>query len=93
MKLIEGWQKFYKFWSVQLGAVGAAITGVLITNPGVASDIWNMLPVEVKSAIPPSYLPLIGVAISVVGIAAKFVIQRKLTEEVKRDAKANDTNA
>ena len=35
-ELIEDWRNFWRFWSVRLGIVGSAITGVLIAFPDVA---------------------------------------------------------
>lgn len=82
LRLIEGWQWWYKFWSVRLGAVGAALTTFLIAYPDFATTVWLNLPSEIKATIPPQYMPLIGVVISICGIIAKFVVQRKLKEKI-----------
>ena len=36
LELIEDWRNFWRFWSVRLGIIGSAITGVLIAFPDVA---------------------------------------------------------
>lgn len=88
MKLIDGWKKWHKFWSTRLGIVGATVTTALITNPNLANDLWTALPSEIKSAIPPQYMPIIGVAIFVVSMVAKFVKQEALHSEVSQDDSA-----
>lgn len=85
MKLIDGWQKWHKFWSTRLGIVGATVTTTLVTNPNLANDLWNGLPSEIKSAVPPQYMPLIGIAIFVVSMLAKFVVQDSLRKEISPD--------
>lgn len=89
MKLIQGWQKWHKFWSTRLGLAGTAIATFLIANPDIANVLWLNLPAEIKSAIPPQYMPLIGVAIFVVSLVAKFVAQPKLQEQIKNDKTEN----
>lgn len=81
MTLIKGWQKWYKFWSIQLGMIGTAITSVLVAYPNLAIDLWAIMPQEFKDLIPASSMPLIGVVIFIVSMASKFVVQSKLHEE------------
>lgn len=88
MKLIEGWQKFYKFWSIRLGALGAVIVSVLVAFPDIALNAWVMLPADLKAFIPPNYMPLIGVGIFVLSMLAKFVPQKKLQTEIKNNEDA-----
>lgn len=88
MKLLDGWQKFYKFWSVRLGALGATIASILIAFPEIAINAWAILPADIKSFIPPNYMPLIGVAIFVLSMVAKFIKQPKLQAEIAKDDSA-----
>lgn len=83
MKLIQGWKKWHKFWSTRIGLAGTAVTTFLIANPDIANILWQNLPAEIKASIPPQYMPLIGVAIFVVSLVAKFVAQPKLQEQIK----------
>lgn len=86
MKLIEGWRKFYKYWSIQLGAAGVVVTSVLISSPTIAIEAWTALPSDLKSFIPPNYMPFIGVGIFVLSMIAKFIVQSKLhTGTTKND--------
>ena len=85
MKLVDGWRKWYKFWSTRLGIIGTAIASVLIASPNLALDLWSNLPAEFKALIPPNYMPMIGVALFIVSMISKFIVQEKLTQEVKKD--------
>ena len=78
LELIEDWRNFWRFWSVRLGIVGSAITGVLIAFPDVALSAWAMMPADLKSAIPERYMPLIGVIILVASLIARAIKQTKL---------------
>ena len=86
LELIEDWRNFWRFWSVRLGIIGSAITGVLIEFPDVALSAWAMMPADLKSAIPEHYMPLIGVVIFVASLIARAIKQTKLeTKGVKND--------
>ena len=78
LELIEDWRNFWRFWSVRLGIIGSAITGVLIAFPDVALSAWAMMPADLKSAIPEHYMPLIGVVIFVASLIARAIKQTKL---------------
>lgn len=78
LQLIEDWRNFWRFWSVRLGIVGSAITGVLIAFPDVALLAWAIMPADLKSAIPERYMPLIGVVIFVASLIARAIKQTKL---------------
>ena len=81
LELIEDWRNFWRFWSVRLGIVGSAITGVLIAFPDVALSAWAMMPADLKSAIPERYMPLIGVGIFVASLIARAIKQSKLEQK------------
>ena len=78
LELIEDWRNFWRFWSVRLGILGSAITGVLIVFPDVALSAWAMMPGDLKAAIPERYMPLIGVGIFVASLIARAIKQTKL---------------
>ena len=81
LELIEDWRNFWRFWSVRLGIVGSAITGVFIAFPDVALSAWAMLPADLKAAIPERYMPLIGVGIFVASLIARAIKQTKLEQK------------
>ena len=81
LELIEDWHNFWRFWSVRLGIIGSAITGVLIAFPDVALSAWAMMPGDLKAAIPERYMPLIGVVIFVASLVARAIKQTKLEQK------------
>ena len=81
LELIEDWRNFWRFWSVRLGIIGSAITGVLIAFPDVALSAWAMMPADLKSAIPERYMPLIGVIIFIASLIARAIKQSKLEQK------------
>ena len=81
LELVEDWRNFWRFWSVRLGIVGSAITGVFIAFPDVALSAWAMMPADLKAAIPERYMPLIGVVIFVASLVARAIKQTKLEQK------------
>uniref|UniRef100_A0AAU6VZY0 Holin n=1 Tax=Pseudomonas phage Pavpe01 TaxID=3138545 RepID=A0AAU6VZY0_9VIRU len=77
LELIDDWRLFWRFTSLQLGAIGAALTGVLIAFPDAALYAWGILPADLKAVIPERYLPLIGVGVFVLSMFARLIKQRK----------------
>lgn len=82
-QLVPGWQKFYKFWSVQLGVLGTFLTGLFVTTPEAALYVWNMLPQDLKDTIPPSWTALIGPIIFALSIVARMITQQKLKAQLE----------
>lgn len=78
--LIPEWRKAWRFWSVQLNALGVTVAGYLMLVPDAAIAMWGMLPPEFKAAIPPQYMPVIGLVIAALGTVARVVQQRRLHE-------------
>jgi len=78
MKLVENWRTWHKRWSVWLGAFGSTVTSLFLLWPDAAQTAWNMLPPDLRSAIPPKYTPLIGVGIFVLSMLAQLIKQQKL---------------
>lgn len=79
-ELIEDWRNWWRFWSVRLAAVGTAITSLLVAFPDAALAAWAILPHELKSSIPPQYMPLIGVVVFALSIVARLVKQKTLNK-------------
>jgi H+/Cl- antiporter ClcA len=78
LELVDDWKNWKKEWSTWLAGIGAAIVGVFIAAPSTLLDLWNMLPFDIKSSIPPQYLQLIGLALVIISIPAKIIKQKKL---------------
>lgn len=78
LEAIDNKEDFFKFWSVRLGIVGTALTSFMIAFPDLVLHAWGVLPPELKSAIPPQYMPFIGVMVFVASIIARRIKQKKL---------------
>lgn len=66
MKLITGWKKSLKFWSVQLNTIGLAI-----------SASYGAMYEQLKETIPPAYMGGITAAVFLLAIAARLISQEK----------------
>lgn len=77
VELIDDWRLFWRFWSVRLGIIGTALTGILVAFPDAALYAWNILPSDLKAAIPERYVPLIGVGVFVLSLFARLVKQKR----------------
>lgn len=75
LKLIDEAKQFYKFASFWLGWLGTGLVSLFTVFPDAAIHAWAILPAEMKKAIPPDYMPLIGVLVFVCAIFAVFVKQ------------------
>lgn len=78
MNLVHNWKTWPKRWSVQLGIVGATLTGWLIAAPDAAKAAWLMMPDDLRIAIPSKLTPLIGVVLFALSMLAQLIRQRKL---------------
>lgn len=83
MKLIPEWRVWWKLWSTWLQAAAAIFISYLTVAPDVAIQVWQFLPADLRSAIPPEYVQFISVGLIVLGIIARLVKQPKLAAEVK----------
>lgn len=80
-ELIDDWKNSWRFWSVRFATVGTAITGLLVAFPDAALTAWAVMPDELKAAIPPHYMPLIGVGVFAFSIVARVLKQKSLDNE------------
>lgn len=78
MKLVPNWRQCFKFWSVRLGMLGTALTGLLVAFPEAALHAWSLLPGDMKAFIPQQYMPFIGVGVFALSILARLIKQPKL---------------
>lgn len=75
-ELIPNWRRAPRLWSVQLSVAGSAITAALVALPEAALWAWNVMPHDWKSAVPPDYMPLVGVAFMLLAPIARVIKQQ-----------------
>lgn len=80
LKPITYWREWWKLWSLRLGALGSALSAWLIASPEAALYVWNLMPNDLKSALPAQYVPLIGVFVFVMSMFARLVKQDKVNK-------------
>lgn len=78
LTLIEDWKVRFKHWSFRLNAIGLLILGWIQFDPVSALGVWNMMPWPVAKLIPASAVSGLGMALFVLSMISKFVVQRKL---------------
>ena len=54
MRLVDNWKGLWRSMTVQISALGLAVTQLLYLIP-----TWDMVPDEVKAAIPSEHLPYV----------------------------------
>lgn len=79
MQLIPNVKKqWWRLWSVRLQAVGTALVSAAVTAYVTNPDEINAV---VLSNVPAEYLAMTGIALNVVGIAARFIKQTSLEKD------------
>lgn len=89
MKLIEGWKKAHKNWSVQLSAFGVFLLGLATAFPDAVLHVWLMLPSEFKSLIPQQWIAVIGMVVAVLSIFARLIKQNGAKQNDNSDTKTD----
>lgn len=80
MQLIKNWRDVHRMWSVRLVALGTTIVAIFTELPDVATNLWLVLPADLKSALPVEFGRYLGYAILALGLVARIVRQRQLVE-------------
>jgi len=77
LKLVPYWRSAWRLVSVWLGSIATVVTTLIIGFPEAVLHAWNMLPVEIKSTIPPKYIPMIGAVLMAGAVLSRLVHQPK----------------
>lgn len=78
LRLIQGWRDWWRLWSIRLNALGLAILGYVQIDPVGALAVWNMMPADVRRALPPNILTIIGLTFFALSMISRLVVQPKL---------------
>ena len=82
---VSYWRQWWKLHSTWYNAAGIFILGFCELAPQHAFEAWAMLPTEFKETIPPDYLKVIALALWVIAFIARFIKQKSLKTEIKKD--------
>ena len=88
IRLIDGWQKAYKFLSVQLGLIGAAVCTLIGLFPDAFLYAWNTIPDGLKQKIDEKWWPYVGAVFMFAAVLARLINQPKATAAVEQAAKS-----
>jgi len=87
MKPISNWRQGWKFWSVRLQVLGAALLAFSLQAPDYAIQALAILPVDIRAGIAPKLIQYIALGSVIAGVIARYIKQRKL--DSARDRSAN----
>lgn len=76
MKLVENWKQSWRWWSIHLAAIGAAITGTIIAAPESILKAWALLPADMQASLK-AYHGYIALAAFCLAIVARLIEQPK----------------
>lgn len=78
MQLIDDARQWWRLWSVRLNAIGLAILAWVQFDPVSVLAVWNMMPLDVRAALPPTTVRIVGLALVALAMIARLVKQPKL---------------
>lgn len=81
VRLTNQWQIIWKKWSVRFNALGVAVLGYLTLAPDAITQVWTMLPDDVKAFVPVKFGLYIPLAMFVLGLISSYIKQEKLEKE------------
>ncbi|MEH3098884.1 DUF7940 domain-containing protein [Sphingomonas adhaesiva] len=83
MTLLAKWRALARAWSVQLAALGVAISGLLLTiDPTQVQGIWQSLPAELRQLIPANVQSWTSLALFVAIVVARGAHQPRVEERL-----------
>lgn len=80
MKLVDNWKNLWKSLTVQVSAIGFAVTQLLFLMP-----TWDVIPQEIKDAIPPEHLPYVTGFFFLTAIIARGKYQSSLHKDNEKE--------
>ena len=78
MQLIPEFKQAWKFATLWLQGAAYTFLTYVALFPDSALYVWNILPADVKSAMDPKYVALIGTALGVLAMVARVIKQKSI---------------
>lgn len=76
MRLIDDWQRAWRWWSVRLNVAGTTLLAWFLAFPDVAREIWLVIPDELKALLPTRVAYFIPLIILFAANVARIVKQK-----------------
>lgn len=80
MKLIPTWRHAWRWWSVRVSALGAALAVLALAAPDVVSTVWSVLPDDVLARLPRNVALTVPLLIQLAAIVARVIQQREASD-------------
>lgn len=77
MKLVDEWPRAWRWWSIQLNALGNMLLVALLSFPDLAQQLWLALPPQVMDLLPERIAYWVPVLILIASGGARLVQQEK----------------
>lgn len=90
IQLIRDWRLAWRFWSVRLQALGAALLAFSLAAPDYAIQALAILPVDIRAGIAPELIQYVALASVVAGIIARYIKQQRLADEAAALGRESD---
>ena len=78
-------KQWFRYWTVRLQLVCAALAGWLSIDPVGLLNVWNMMPPSVRGMLPGNVIQVIGALLFILSWIT--MAARVVPEEVKRPVK------
>ena len=75
---VHPWRQLFKRWSVWLNAIGAFFLAV---DPQTISQIWLMMPADIKASFPEWVPKAVGASMMILGFISLNVKQRNIDRD------------
>ncbi len=80
-KLIDNVDKWWKFWSIRFGILGATI----LAFPDTVYQVWLTIPPEVRPEFLTVHVDKLGMIMMIASVLSRVIKQPKLISEVEKE--------
>lgn len=78
VKLVPWWREIWKWNSFRTGAAGTILVTFLLEAPDVIARAWDVLPYDLRMALPANLAQWVGIGLLALSLISKFIEQRGL---------------
>jgi hypothetical protein len=86
MKLLSNWRQAWRWWSVRVSTLAAALAAIALFLPEVVGAVWSQLPPELLARLPRGFVMIVPFALELLAIWMR-VLQQRAPDEPGVDAK------
>ena len=80
-KLIDNVDKWWKFWSIRFGILGATI----LAFPDTVYQVWLTIPPEIRPEFLSVHIDKLGMIMMIASVLSRVIKQPKLISEVEKE--------